>query len=66
MGDYLEEKENITGRKPTMYKVNSSAFYIVGVKIGFKELVVIYTDINMKLIEQKGLKTLNLMIMNSA
>ena len=44
-----------------MYKVNSSAFYIVGVKIiGFKELVVIYTDINMKLIEQKGLKTFKL------
>ena len=50
------KKKTSQGRKPTMYKVNSSAFYIVGVKIGFKELVVIYTDINMKLIEQKRLK----------
>ena len=48
------KKKTTQGRKPTMYKVNSNAFYIVGVKIGFKELVVIYTDINMKLIEQRS------------
>ena len=54
------KKKTTQGRKPTMYKVNSNAFYIVGVKIGFKELVVIYTDINMKLIEQKRLKNFKL------
>lgn len=54
------KKKTSQGRKPTIYKINNSAFFIVGVKIGFKELVVISTDVNMNLIKQKRLENFKL------